>query len=69
MIRADVDNTLTFTHIALCAVGATAAEAVAAKLDSQRYDLVVVGAGIRVIPSYLTLFERLVNVFADMKEV
>jgi hypothetical protein len=34
----------------------------AQKLSEKQFDCVVIGAGIRTIPAYFLLFERLVNV-------
>ena len=42
-------------------LGATAASVVAAKLEGGSYDCVLVGAGARIPPSNLLLFERLIN--------
>ena len=42
--------------------GATAAGTVAAKLRERRFDCMVIGAGVRVVPRNLALFETVVNV-------
>jgi len=42
--------------------GETADSVLTSKLQSQAYDFVMIGAGVRVPPSNLLLFEKLVNV-------
>jgi hypothetical protein len=42
--------------------GATAERVVEDKLRSKPYDCVMIGAGIRIIPSSFLLFEKLINV-------
>jgi hypothetical protein len=42
-------------------LGATAEAVVRAALVAKPYDVVLIGAGIRVLPAHFTLFERLVN--------
>lgn len=42
--------------------GKTAESALTAELTSGRYDCIVVGAGLRIVPPYFLLFERLINV-------
>lgn len=42
--------------------GETAATVVQAALDAKRYDVVLVGAGIRLMPAHFALFEKLINV-------
>ena len=49
-------------ELCLTDLGDTAADVVARKLSEQSFDCVVIGAGIRTIPAYFLLFERLVNV-------
>lgn len=43
-------------------LGETAAVVVRDKLAASTYDLVLIGAGIRAIPTYFLLFEQLINV-------
>ena len=43
-------------------LGATAEAVVRAALAATPYDLVLIGAGIRVLPANFSLFERLINV-------
>lgn len=49
-------------ELCLTDLGDTAENLVAAKLAEKSFDCVVIGAGIRTIPTYFLLFERLVNV-------
>ena len=49
-------------ELCLTDLGDTAADVVARKLSEKPFDCVVIGAGIRTIPAYFLLFERLVNV-------
>jgi hypothetical protein len=49
-------------ELCLTDLGDTAADVVAQKLSEKPFDCVVIGAGIRTIPAYFLLFERLVNV-------
>jgi hypothetical protein len=49
-------------ELCLTDLGDTAADVVAHKLSEKPFDCVVIGAGIRTIPAYFLLFERLVNV-------
>jgi len=42
-------------------LGATAEAVVRAALAAQPYDVVLIGAGIRVLPANFSLFERLIN--------
>jgi hypothetical protein len=51
----DVEPCLTDT-------GNTAEAVVATRLQARRFDLVVIGAGIRTLPKYFLLFEKLINV-------
>jgi hypothetical protein len=48
--------------LCLTDLGATAERVVEDKLRGKAYDCVLIGAGIRVIPSSFLLFERLINV-------
>ncbi|HET7834184.1 MAG TPA: hypothetical protein VFL43_00125 [Variovorax sp.] len=48
--------------LCLTDLGETAADMVARKLSEKAFDCVVIGAGIRTIPAYFLLFERLINV-------
>jgi len=43
-------------------LGETAESVVRATLAATSYDIVLIGAGIRAIPTYFSLFERLINV-------
>ena len=43
-------------------LGATAEAVVRAALAAKPYDVVLIGAGIRVLPANFSLFERLINV-------
>ncbi|MEJ7597050.1 MAG: hypothetical protein WKG01_03995 [Kofleriaceae bacterium] len=43
-------------------LGATAEAVVREQLAAKRYDVVLIGAGIRALPANFTLFERLINV-------
>ena len=43
-------------------LGATAEAVVRAALAAKPYDVVLIGAGIRVLPAHFSLFERLINV-------
>jgi hypothetical protein len=43
-------------------LGATAEVVVRAALAAKPYDVVLIGAGIRVLPANFSLFERLINV-------
>jgi hypothetical protein len=49
-------------ELCLTDLGDTAEEVVARKLSGNPFDCVVIGAGIRTIPAYFLLFDRLVNV-------
>ena len=42
-------------------LGETAERVLEAKLRTKRYDCVLIGAGVRVIPSSFLLFEKLIN--------
>ncbi|MBX3159731.1 MAG: hypothetical protein KF773_27425 [Deltaproteobacteria bacterium] len=46
-------------------LGATAEAVVRAELEGVPHDVVLVGAGVRTVPEYLMLFERLVNVIHE----
>ncbi|MDM0107930.1 hypothetical protein QTH97_23485 [Variovorax sp. J22R24] len=49
-------------ELCLTDLGDTAADVVARKLSEKPFDCVVIGAGIRTLPAYFLLFERLINV-------
>ena len=49
-------------ELCLTDLGATAVDVVAQRLSEKAFDCVVIGAGIRTIPAYFLLFEKLVNV-------
>jgi hypothetical protein len=42
--------------------GETAEAVLTEVLTNSRYDCIMIGAGLRVVPSYLLLFEKLINV-------
>jgi hypothetical protein len=42
--------------------GKTAEEALAAELSTDGYDCIMIGAGLRIVPPYFQLFEKLINV-------
>lgn len=42
--------------------GQTAEAVVIAKLQKQRFDCILIGAGVRAVPSNLILFEKLINI-------
>jgi hypothetical protein len=42
--------------------GKTAEAALAAELTSSEYDCIMVGAGLRIVPPYFLLFEKVINV-------
>ena len=42
--------------------GKTAAAALTAELSNGGYDCIMVGAGLRIVPPYFLLFEKLINV-------
>ena len=42
--------------------GQTAEEVVSARLQQQHFDCVLIGAGVRTVPSHFILFEKLINV-------
>lgn len=42
--------------------GETAENVVTARLEQERYDCVVIGAGVRTFPEHFLLFEKLINV-------
>jgi hypothetical protein len=50
------------TDICLTDDGETAESVVARQLQSKRYDCILIGAGIRTLGKYFTLFEKLINV-------
>ena len=49
-------------ELCLTDLGDTAADVVARKLAEKSFNCVVIGAGIRTIPTYFLLFEQLLNV-------
>lgn len=49
-------------ELCLTDLGDTAADVVAQKLAEKSFNCVVIGAGIRTIPTYFLLFEQLLNV-------
>jgi hypothetical protein len=49
-------------ELCLTDLGETAADVVTRKLSEKPFDCVVIGAGVRTIPTYFLLFERLINV-------
>jgi hypothetical protein len=42
--------------------GKTAEAVLTDALTTNRYDCIMIGAGLRVVPAYLLLFERLINI-------
>src|SRR5689334_9128679 len=50
------------TTFCLVDLGETAEQVARAALQEKQYDAVVIGAGVRVPPPHLALFEKLVNV-------
>jgi hypothetical protein len=42
--------------------GKTAEAALTAELSSSGYDCIMIGAGLRIVPPYFLLFEKLINV-------
>jgi hypothetical protein len=46
--------------------GQTAEAVVAAKLQAEQFDCILIGAGIRTIPPLFLLFEKLINVVHEM---
>lgn len=49
-------------HLCLTDLGETAEAVVRSQLDQKRFDCILVGAGIRTMPSNFILFEKLINV-------
>jgi len=49
-------------QLCLTDLGTTAEAVVSGKLSERAFDAVVIGAGIRTIPAYFLLFEKIVNV-------
>lgn len=45
--------------------GQTAVAVVTAELQRQRFDCILIGAGVRAVPSNLILFEKLINVIHE----
>ncbi|HSV60664.1 MAG TPA: hypothetical protein VLJ19_17340 [Variovorax sp.] len=49
-------------HLCLTDLGATAEALVTRALSGEPFDCVVIGAGLRTMPTYFLLFEKLLNV-------
>ncbi len=49
-------------HQCLTDFGQTAEEIVTAQLQQRHFDCVLIGAGVRTVPSNFILFEKLINV-------
>lgn len=49
-------------HHCLTDYGETAAEVVTAQLKRRQYDCIMIGAGVRTVPSNFILFEKLINI-------
>lgn len=47
-------------------LGETAESVVASRLHAKEYGCVIIGAGIRAIPKYLVIFEKLLNVVHEL---
>jgi hypothetical protein len=47
-------------------LGATAETVVASRLGAREYGCVVIGAGIRAIPAYFLIFEKLLNIVHEL---
>ncbi len=50
------------TQLCLTDLGSTAEAVVSQKLSESTFDCIVIGAGIRTLPPYFLLFEKLINV-------
>ena len=50
------------THLCLTDLGNTAEAVVSQKLSESTFDCILIGAGIRTLPTYFLLFEKLINV-------
>lgn len=50
------------SHLCLIDLGKTAEAVVLDQLRQKRFDCIVIGAGVRTVPSHFILFERLINV-------
>jgi hypothetical protein len=50
------------TDICLTDFGATAEAVVLARLNQKQFDCIMIGAGVRAVPSNFILFEKLINV-------
>jgi len=64
-LTAGQENLKTFgddAHLCLTDFGQTAEGVVSARLKQQRFDCVMIGAGVRTIASKFLLFEKLINV-------
>ena len=49
-------------HLCLTDLGSTAEEVVTRALSGEPFDCIVIGAGLRTVPTYFLLFEKLLNV-------
>lgn len=49
-------------EMCLTDLGSTAEELVARTLSERQFDCIVIGAGLRTLPNYFLLFEKLLNV-------
>jgi hypothetical protein len=50
------------TQLCLTDLGSTAEAVVSRKLSESEFDCILIGAGIRTLPMYFLLFEKLINV-------
>ena len=50
------------TQLCLTDLGSTAEAVVSRKLSESTFDCILIGAGIRTLPTYFLLFEKLINV-------
>jgi hypothetical protein len=50
------------TQLCLTDLGSTAEAVVSRKLSEGTFDCILIGAGIRTLPTYFLLFEKLINV-------
>jgi hypothetical protein len=50
------------TQLCLTDLGSTAEAVVSRKLSESAFDCILIGAGIRTLPMYFLLFEKLINV-------
>ncbi|WP_213957837.1 MULTISPECIES: hypothetical protein [unclassified Variovorax] len=49
-------------HLCLTDLGETAGQVVTEVLSGEPFDCIAIGAGIRTLPAYFLLFERLINI-------